>query len=161
MTFTDILLGADIPCRPVETPMTLLTIFSSAFLHHLSSCVQVSALFISSLKLHTAVTAFVTFSSPRSLPFQVRDGCISPLSHSSSSFLMDVSYLNSAENVHAINCRTSQHCLCLQERLTSEQLRNFTPNPGKSGGGGGVGGCTWLMRYSEMQCGQLLGPWCG
>lgn len=67
MTFTEILLGADIPCRPVENLMTLLTIFSSAFLHHFSSCVQVSALIHKLVEATYSCHCICNYSPPQGL----------------------------------------------------------------------------------------------
>ena len=147
MTFTDILLGADIPCRPVGNLMTLLTIFSSSFLHHFSSCVQVSALIHKLVEATHSCHCICNFFPPQGL-------CLSKAE-------MDV-FLHSAtlkalfQGMCPIWTR-QRMCMTLIvgpvstasdfERLTSEQLRNFTLNTGAFGSG-------WkdasLTRYSEM-----------
>lgn len=70
ITFTDILLGADFPCRPVENLMTLLNVFSSDFLVILVTVFRFLPLFITWLKPHATVTTSVTSPLPKVSFFQ-------------------------------------------------------------------------------------------
>lgn len=69
MTFADILLVADIPCRPIENPMTLLTMFFPAFLCHFSSYVQVSVLTHKLVKATYSCHCICYFFPPQGLFF--------------------------------------------------------------------------------------------
>jgi len=154
MTFIDTLPAAGIPCRPV---MTLMTIFSSAFLHHFSYGVQLSPLIHKLAEATDSCHCLCNFFPPQGLFLSQAEMDVFLHSVTLKAFFWGMCPIWTQQRMCLTSLVARQHCFWLQERLTSEQLRNFTLNTGAFGSG-------WrgssLTRYSEMDrtdSGYVLG----
>lgn len=145
MTSPDILLIADIPCRPTENLMTLLTMFSPVFSVILVLVSRFLSWSINWLKLPTAAAAFVTSSFPKVFFPKAEMDVFLPLATLKALFWgMCLIWTQQSMCVTLIVGPVSS--FWLQESFTSEQLKNFTLDTGAFGSG-------WrgasLTRYFE------------
>lgn len=148
MTFTDMLLIVDIPCRPIENLMTLLTMFSPAFLCNFCSCVQVSVL------VHKLVEA-TTYSChcicylflPQGLFFSRAEMDVFLHSATLKALFWEMCPIWTRQSMCVTLIVGPVSSFQLEESFTSEQLKNFTLDTGAFGS-------DWrgasLTRYFEM-----------